>query len=55
MQLLALAFDPAFVGELPEHGVQARPVGVLQAEGARQLARADPAVLRRDEGEHVVS
>ena len=45
MQLLAAALDAAFVGELAQHVLERGAVGVLHAEGARDLARADLAGL----------
>ena len=54
MQLLAAALDAAFVGELAQHALERGAVGVLQAEGARDLARADLAGLLADEGEQFV-
>ena len=54
VQLLAAALDAAFVGELAQHALERGAVGVLQAEGARDLARADLAGLLADEGEEVV-
>ena len=44
-------FDAAFVGELAQHALERGAVGVLQAEGAGDLARADLAGLLADEGE----
>src|SRR5262249_30358330 len=41
MQLLAAALDAAFVGELAQHALERGAVGVLQAEGAGDLAGAD--------------
>src|SRR5436190_19731529 len=40
MQLSAAAFEPAFIGELAQHALERRAVGVLHAEGAGNLARA---------------
>ena len=54
MQLLAAALDLALVGELAQHALELGAVGILQAEGARDLARADLAGLLADEGEDVV-
>jgi len=51
MQLVAAAFDPAFVGEVAQHLPERCALGVLQAEGARDLARADLAALGADKGE----
>ena len=50
MQLLAAALDAAFVGELAQHLLEPRAVGILEAEGAGDLARADLAGLLADEG-----
>ena len=54
MQFLAAALDHAFVGELAQHVLERGAVGVLQAEGAGDLAGADLAGLLADEGEKVV-
>src|SRR5262249_15393757 len=54
MQLLAAALDAAFVGKLAQHALERGAVGVLQAEGAGDLAGADLAGLLPDEGEEVV-
>ena len=54
MQLLAATLNSAFVGKLPEHRLEACAIRILQAEGARKLAGANFALLRRDEGEQVV-
>ena len=54
MQLLAAALDAALVGQLPQHALERGAVGVLQAEGARELARADLSGLLADEGDEVV-
>ena len=53
MQLLAPAFDRARVGEAAHHLAQRRAVGVLQPEGARDLAHAGLAFVRADEGENI--
>jgi hypothetical protein len=45
------ALDAAFVGEFAQHALELGAVGVLQAEGARDLARADLAGLLADEGD----
>ena len=45
VQLLAAALDHAVVGELAQHALERGAVGVLQAEGARDLAHADLAGL----------
>ena len=54
MQLLAAALDAAFVGKLAQHALEVGAVGVLHAEGARDLAGADLAGMLADEGEDVV-
>jgi hypothetical protein len=54
VQLLVAALDLAVVGELPEHTLEHSSIGVLQAEGAGDLASADFAGLLADEGEKVV-
>ena len=46
--------DAAFVGEFAQHALERGAVGVLQAEGARDLAGADLAGLLADEGDDVV-
>ena len=51
MQLLAAALDAAFVGQFAQHALERGAVGVLQPEGAGDLARADLAGLLADEGE----
>src|SRR6516225_1194816 len=54
MQLLAAALDAAGVGEFAQHAFERGAVGVLEAEGAGDLAGADLAGLLADEGEEVV-
>ena len=54
MQLLAPALDVAFVGKLAQHALELGAVGVLEAESAGDLARADLAGLLADEGEELV-
>ena len=54
MQLLAPVLDDAVVGELAQHALERGAVGVLQPEGARDLAGADLAGLLADEGNEVV-
>ena len=51
VQLLAALLDAALVGELAQHALERGAVGVLEAEGARDLAGADLAGLLADEGE----
>ena len=47
-------FDDAVVGELAQHALEGGAVGVLEPEGARDLAGADFAGLLADEGNDVV-
>jgi hypothetical protein len=54
MQFLAATLDAAGVGQLAQHALELGAVGILHAEGARDLAGADLAALRADEGEDVV-
>ena len=51
VQLLAALLDRAFVGELAQQALELGAHGVLQAEGARDLAGADFAGVLADEGE----
>ena len=51
MQLLALAFDAAFVGQFAQQALELDPAVVLQIEGAGDFAGADLAGLVADEGE----
>ena len=53
VQLLAAFLDRAFVGEFAQHALEFGAHGVLQAEGAGDLAGADLAGLLADEGENV--
>ena len=53
MQLLAALLDRAFVGEFAQHALEFGAHGVLEAEGAGDLAGADFAGLLADEGENV--
>ena len=53
MQLLAALLDRAFVGEFAQHALELGAHGVLEAEGAGDLAGADFAGLLADEGENV--
>ena len=55
VQLLAPLLDFALVGKLAQHLLQRGAVGVLQPEGARDLAHAGLALVRADEGEDVVA
>ena len=54
MQLLVAALDHAGVGELTQHALEGGAIGVLEPEGARDLAGADFAGLLADEGNNVV-
>ena len=54
VQLLVAALDNAGVGELAQHALEGGAVGVLEPEGARDLAGADFAGLLADEGNDVV-
>ena len=48
VQLLAALLDAALVLKLAQHGLERGTVGVLHAEGARDLAGADfSGLLRR--------
>ena len=51
MQLLAVLFDRALVGEFAQHALQVGAQRVLQPEGAGDFAGADFAALIADEGE----
>jgi hypothetical protein len=53
VQLLAPALDLAGIGHLAQHAFEFGAVGILQAEGARKLARADFPGLFADEGEQL--
>ena len=55
MQALAALVDVAFVGEFAQHAVERRAVGVLGAEGAGDLARADLAAALADEGDKLLA
>ena len=55
MQPLAPPVDQAFVGKFAQHAVERRAVGVLGAERARDLARADLAAAFADEGDQLVA
>src|ERR1700733_9650365 len=55
MQAFALAIDRARVGELAQHAVERRAVGILGAERARDLARADLAAAVADESDKLLS
>jgi hypothetical protein len=54
VQLLAALLDAALVRKLAQHRLEGGAVGVLQVEGARDLARADLSGLAGDEGEDLV-
>src|SRR5271156_2321193 len=51
MQPLTLPIDATFLGEFAQHAIERRPVRILGAEGARDLARADfaGALANKDE------
>ena len=53
MQPLAPPLDVAFVGKFAQHALERRPVGILGAECARDLARADFAGVLADEGKQL--
>src|SRR5829696_6018693 len=53
MQLLAPALDLPRIRHIAEHVLEFGPVGILQAESACNLARADFARLFADEGEQL--
>ena len=55
MQALAAPVDQAFVGNFAQHAVERRAVGVLGAECARNLARADFAAAFADEGDKLIA
>jgi len=55
VQLLAPALDLALIGKPAEHALERGAIIVFQAEGARDLARADLPGLAADEGEDVLS
>ena len=55
MQPLSAPLDVALVGELAQHALERRAVGILGAEGARDLARADLAGVLADEGEKLLA
>ena len=55
MQALAAPVDQAFVGNFAQHAVERRAVGVLGAECARDLARADFAAAFADEGDKLLA
>jgi hypothetical protein len=53
MQFLAPALDQSIVGKFAQHALERRAVGILEAEGARDLAGADLAgrlADKREEG-----
>ncbi len=54
MQLLAPLLDDAVVGKLTQHALEGGAIGVLEAEGARDLAGADLAGLLADKRNDVV-
>jgi hypothetical protein len=54
MQLLVPVLDHAVIGEFTQHALERGAIGVLEAEGARDLAGADFAGLLADKGNDVV-
>src|SRR5262249_48150261 len=54
VQFLATALDASVIGEFSKHCLECGAVGVLEPEGARDLARADLAGLSGDEGDQIV-
>ena len=54
MQLLVPVLDYAVVGKLAEHTLERGAVGVLEAESARDLARADLTGLFADKRDELV-
>jgi hypothetical protein len=54
MQLLAPLLDAPLVAELAQQALELGAVGVLEAEGTRDLTRADAARLLADEGEDLL-
>ena len=55
MQPLAAPIDVAVIGKLAQHAFERRPVGILGAERARDLARAHLAGVLADEGEKLLA
>ena len=55
MQPLAALLDVSVVGEFAQHALERRAVGILGAEGARDLARADLAGVLANEGEKLLA
>ena len=55
MQPFAPPLDMAFIGEFAQHAIERGAVGILGAEGARDLARADLAAALADEGEKLLA
>ena len=55
VQLLAAFLDRAFVGQVAQQRFSSRAIGVLQTEGAGDLARADFAGCVADEGEELLA
>ena len=53
MQFLVPALDLAGIRHLAQHALELGAVGILQAEGAGNFARADFAGLFADEGEQL--
>ena len=55
VQLLAALLDRALIGEVAQHALQFGAIGILQTEGARDLARAGFAGMVLDEGEQLLA
>jgi hypothetical protein len=54
MQLFAPPLDRSFVREFAQHLFEQRTIGILQIEGARNLAGADLSGLGANEGDHLL-
>jgi hypothetical protein len=54
MELLAAALDPPFVRQFAQHVLERGAVGILEAEGTRDLAGADFSRLLADESDEIV-
>ena len=55
VQALAVAVDQALVGNFAQQAVERRAIGILGAEGAGDLARADFAAAFANEGDKLVA
>jgi hypothetical protein len=55
MQSLLSPLDVTGIGKLAQHAIECRPVGILGAKGARDLARAYLAGAFADEGEKLLA